>query len=83
MNARRIELRNPTLRYTGLRTGCGLNVLRLAEVLPMASDALTVLSFVVFCTLKMLPVISQFFQCVSQQKKSSLATQFEVARLLL
>lgn len=48
----------------GLRTDRGLIVLNIAEVLPMVSDVLTVLSFVVFCMTKALPVISQMVKGV-------------------
>ena len=34
------------------------------EVLPMASDVLTVISFVIFLIMKIVPVISQMFGCV-------------------
>ena len=48
----------------GLRTDWGLIVLNIAEVLPMVSDVLTVLSFVVLCMMKTLPVISQMVKGV-------------------
>lgn len=48
----------------GLRTDWGLIVLNIAEVLPMVADVLTVLSFMVLCMMKVLPVISQIVKGV-------------------
>ena len=50
----------------GLRTVWGLIVLEIVEVLPMVADVLTVLSFIVFCMMKVSPVISQIGRCVKQ-----------------
>ncbi len=41
-------------------------MLEIVEVLPMVADVLTVLSFIVFCMMKVSPVISQIGRCVKQ-----------------
>lgn len=50
-------------RHMGLRTDWGLIVSKVAEVLPMVADFLTVLSFVVLCMIKVVPVIPQVGRC--------------------